>query len=241
VGNPWCAAFVYWCIDEAANQYDAINSFVRTAYCPDIASWGRSHDCLYDTPQPGDVFLRWGTVSGVYRASHTGFVTSVEGTSFRTVEGNTNLNGSRQGVGVFQLRRTNSNRFKFVRWGNVLKTPAQRETEQQNEQSYTLWVGEKELWKMPIRDGRALCPVRKWGDFFTFEVEWNNEEQCVLFDGRELETELVFLDLGAADNDNRIAYAPVRDLVECAGLRLQVFPEQQKVLVTRQYPTNPSG
>ncbi|MCC6728276.1 MAG: CHAP domain-containing protein [Chthonomonadales bacterium] len=216
-GNPWCAAFVYWCVNKAAAAEGVPNPFVRTAYCPTIAAWARDNEVLHSTPQAGDVFLRYGTVAGEYRASHTGFVTAVDGSVFSTIEGNTNIDGSREGIGVFARKRVNGNAYRFVRWGDLLK--------ERDELTYKLYVGDHFLCDMPVRGGRSLCPVRAWGQRLGFEVGWNQEEQVPLFDGHEVTTQITLID--------GQAYAPVRDLATSAGLRLRVDNDKREVHATR--------
>jgi hypothetical protein len=215
--NPWCAAFVYWCIDQASSREGALNPFIRTAFCPTIESWARQHDILGHSPQAGDVFLNRSTVNGVFRASHTGFVISRSGASFETIEGNTNLDGSREGIGVFRRRRTNSSRLCFVRWGQLVEAAPDIQ--------YELLINDQSFLRMPVRNGRALCPVRRWGERMGFEVGWNNEEQIPLFDGAEVATETALID--------GVAYAPIRDLVESAGLKIRVDVPNLKVFVFR--------
>jgi hypothetical protein len=216
-GFPWCAAFVYWCTQKAADELKVKNPFIRTAGCAVIASWAREHDLLEEMPQAGDVFLRWSTVAGVFRASHTGFVTKVSGAQFDTIEGNTNTGGSREGIGVFARKRTNDNRYRFVRWSRLVG--------EAKDEKYTLFVNDKMVCEMPVRNGKSLCPIRKWGEFFGFKVDWNAELQVPLFDGKEVHTETVLL-VGTS-------YAPIRDLVESAGLKLKVDVPNHKVIVTR--------
>ncbi|MCS6862254.1 MAG: CHAP domain-containing protein [Abditibacteriales bacterium] len=216
-GYPWCAAFVYWCTQKAADALKVSNPFIRTAGCAVIASWAREHDILEDTPEAGDVFLHWSTVAGVFRASHTGFVTKVRGAQFDTIEGNTNAGGSREGIGVFARKRTNGDRYRFVRWSRLV--------DEAPDAKYTLFVNDTKVCEMPVRNGRSLCPIRRWGEFLGFKVEWNADLQVPLFDGKEVQTETVLL--------GGVAYAPIRDLVEAAGLKLKVDVPNRKVIVTR--------
>lgn len=229
-GNPWCAAFVYWCIDKAAADLKVRNPFVRTGGCAVIDAWAKRNEISENKPEPGDVFLRRGTVAGVYRASHTGFVTEVNGTHFETWEGNTNLAGGREGIGVFHRTRTNSDRFCFVRWGELAAGEggkADDDEDEKPETEYELFVGssKKALCSMPVHEGRALCPVRMWGENLGFDVEWNDEEQVFLFDGKEIVTEPVLI--------GGKAYAPIRDLADSAGLQLKVDVPKKRVEVSR--------
>lgn len=82
-GQPWCAAFVTWCMAKALGESRAalLLKHYPFVYCPALAAKGP----LYERPVRGDVVL-------FYRKgefAHTGFVTEVNGNRFSTVEGNT--------------------------------------------------------------------------------------------------------------------------------------------------------
>jgi len=107
---PWCAAFVYWCFDQASRGLGRVNPVVRTAGVLD--HWRRAAqqgvprlaaaDATADPGRvrPGMIFVQdFGAGAG-----HTGLVESVQGGRLITLEGNTNDDGSREGIGVF--RRT---------------------------------------------------------------------------------------------------------------------------------------
>jgi hypothetical protein len=196
-GYPWCAAFVYWCIEQAARRLKQPNPFIRTAYCPTIANWARTGEILEAAPRGGDVFLVYSA-----RARHTGFVSAVEGRLFRTVEGNTNLEGSPEGIGVFERVRQIGPRYRFVRWGRLVGP--------ETSASYRLVLKRRPLWELPVRGGRALCPVRAWAECLGIGVDWKGAEQAVVLDGRELDADVVLI-------EGR-AHAPIRALAEAAGL-----------------------
>jgi hypothetical protein len=105
-GDPYCAAFNYYCYDKAG-----LGSLVpRSAWSPDWVrnpTWTRENGG--DTPRPADSF-------GVYfpskkRVAHTGLVKSWGSTTVVTVEGNTSpeaASGSsadRDGGGIWSKRR----------------------------------------------------------------------------------------------------------------------------------------
>lgn len=110
-GNPWCAAFVYWCADQAAGELGMTNSLPRTGGVLDM--WRRAkRDGLSCVPagqaaaQPslvsaGMIFV----IDHGHGKGHTGFVEGVENGRLVTVEGNSNDGGSRDGTGVFRLKR----------------------------------------------------------------------------------------------------------------------------------------
>ena len=66
-----------------------------------------------DVP-PGALLLIYGKVGETERVKHAGFVEEVDGRIVRTVEGNTDLVGSREGGGVFRLGRPVESIYRFV-------------------------------------------------------------------------------------------------------------------------------
>jgi hypothetical protein len=113
-GEPWCAAFVYWCFANAASALGVANP-MKTKGCRTgsvVELWDQAnangvkivtHDAALADPSrvlPGMVFII--TMNGGH--GHTGLVSKVIGNSLETIEGNTNDDGSREGIGVF--RRT---------------------------------------------------------------------------------------------------------------------------------------
>lgn len=105
---PWCAAFVYWCYDQAAKALGRSNPLVKTAGV--LAHWNQagtkgikriSRTAAMNNPsliKPGMIFImQYGATTG-----HTGMVERVSGGKLVTIEGNTNDGGSREGIGVFR-------------------------------------------------------------------------------------------------------------------------------------------
>jgi hypothetical protein len=110
-GNPWCAAFVYWCVDHAAGELNVANKLPRTGGVLEL--WRRAkRDGLPCVPaaqvaiQPslvsaGMIFI----IDHGHGKGHTGFVEGQENGRLVTVEGNSSDGGSREGTGVFRLKR----------------------------------------------------------------------------------------------------------------------------------------
>ena len=106
----WCAAFVYWCYQQASIKAGFENPLIKTGGCLD--HWNRSAKLakrfsaadVAKNPaliRPGQIFIMdFGGGAG-----HTGFVVAIDGKYIITIEGNTNIDGSRNGVGVFKRRR----------------------------------------------------------------------------------------------------------------------------------------
>jgi hypothetical protein len=107
-GFAWCAAFVYWCFNEAADKQGCENPLIKTAGVLD--HWRKAmdreiavvrHVAAKNNPvlvKPGMIFIMdYGSGNG-----HTGFVEKIEEGRLVTIEGNTNDGGSREGIGVFR-------------------------------------------------------------------------------------------------------------------------------------------
>ncbi len=110
-GYSWCMAFVHWCFVHAAAP-GTTTPFPRVAGCLDAFATVRRTApqriitraqaiASPGTIRPGMVFiLDHGSGHG-----HTGMVRQSVGGALKTVEGNTNTDGSNNGVGVFELNR----------------------------------------------------------------------------------------------------------------------------------------
>ncbi|MBS7565080.1 CHAP domain-containing protein [Mucilaginibacter sp. Bleaf8] len=97
-GNPWCMAFVVWCVNTAGTQLGVRNPLLKTGGV--LKQWNGTLCKRTKTPAPGSIFIMdFGKGTG-----HTGFVERVEGNIIHTIEGNTNDDGSREGIKV--CRRT---------------------------------------------------------------------------------------------------------------------------------------
>lgn len=132
-GAPWCAAFVYWCILEAAEFLGTVNPLLnleRKALVAAYIDFARDHNWIVEPAQAraGDlVTFRWSS------GNHIGFLlekppvlagrADVVG-SFWTVEGNTSPGvglrveeREREGDGVYRKRRHYlSTEVFFLRW-----------------------------------------------------------------------------------------------------------------------------
>lgn len=116
----WCAAFLYWCFDKAAADAGKANPLVKTGGV--LKHWNSTtakkilaKDAA-DNPalvKPGHIFIMdFGGGAG-----HTGLVEAVNGGFITVIEGNTNNNGSREGIGVFRrTRKINSVNKGFLEY-----------------------------------------------------------------------------------------------------------------------------
>lgn len=91
--QPWCAMFVSWCARQAGVPKDILRNCAIAA--PDDGYFSIPYyDGADYTPQTGDLFF-------TKTFSHVGLVYYVDGEYCYTIEGNTNLDGSNEGIGVF--------------------------------------------------------------------------------------------------------------------------------------------
>mgnify|MGYP000379049915 CR=1 FL=1 len=115
-GDPYCAAFVYWCGREALG---AGNPFPRSGWSPDMVNrpdWLRGKGRL---PEPGDTFGIYFASKG--RVAHTGLVAAVGRNSLTTIEANTSPQpasgeADRNGDGVWRKIRPLSTIHSTKRW-----------------------------------------------------------------------------------------------------------------------------
>ncbi|WP_316735753.1 peptidoglycan-binding protein [Pedobacter aquatilis] len=108
-GNPWCAAFVSWVYNKSGY------SKPRTAWSPALFPAQR----ITAKPQPADVL-------GIYfptlkRIAHCGIVERCIGDWVVSIEGNTNVSGSREGDGVYRKWRHQKTIHTYARWLDKIK------------------------------------------------------------------------------------------------------------------------
>ena len=114
-GDPWfwCMGFVQTIIDQAATaQGKDFRTLMPLTYsCDTVGTIGLNKGLLKrftevrrdpSVVKPGDIFLVQKTPFDWF---HTGLITAVHDSVFETIEGNTNEDGSHNGVGVFKRAR----------------------------------------------------------------------------------------------------------------------------------------
>lgn len=115
-GDPYCAAFVYWCGREALGPR---NPFPRSGWSPDMVSrpdWLRGKG---KPPEAGDTFGIHFASKG--RVAHTGLVAARNAASITTIEANTSPQAAtgeadRNGDGVWRKIRPLSTIHSTKRW-----------------------------------------------------------------------------------------------------------------------------
>jgi hypothetical protein len=106
-GDPWCAAFVCFCIQQAAENLGVKPSFQYGGSVYKI--WTRNPDLQLSAPTDNCIFLLdHGLSKKGTRIGHTGFCVAINQShseTLETVEGNTNAAGSRDGDGCYHKSR----------------------------------------------------------------------------------------------------------------------------------------
>lgn len=242
-GYAWCMAFDFWNAQEAARELRLKNPLPKTAYCPDLANWASERHCLFSRPEPGDFMLSYSSPEGYLRASHTGIVESVDGDDFTSIEGNTNLDGGREGNGVYRKHRRAGSRYKFVRWNLVAPLTAAEGSKAvflphpepahvapppiENGDQLLLPNGAKgALTKI---DGVNYLGVRAWAGMLGIACDWDADQQIVLLQGRDAPLDLYKRPVGGTF----VGMAPIRQLAEFSGLKVSYNPLQHLVIVSR--------
>lgn len=92
-GQPWCAAYISWVYAQMGYGKP------RSGWCPDLFPSSR----LARSALPGNIL-------GIYfpeykRIAHVGLIVQQKGSWIISVEGNTNVTGSRDGDGVYKKIR----------------------------------------------------------------------------------------------------------------------------------------
>lgn len=120
-GDAWCMAFVYWCFQQAAAKVGVANPVFKTGSV--LTEWVNAKGTKITAAKakvqtslvvPGQIFII--STGGVH--GHTGFIESIEDGLLTTIEGNTNTNGSSNGIGVFRRskRTINSINTGFIQF-----------------------------------------------------------------------------------------------------------------------------
>lgn len=107
---PWCAAFVCWVVREAMAaagiKETATFKRPRTAGAWDFENWSLQQDATTQTKKPAWRDIQPGDVV-IFTFSHIGIALSAPDKDgyLKTIEGNTDAAGSREGGGVFEKTR----------------------------------------------------------------------------------------------------------------------------------------
>lgn len=108
----WCYSFAYWCFTEASKEMGTPNPLPKTGSV--LHAW-HTVDVIHRVtgePQPGDIFIQ----DHGQGLGHCGIVERVEASVVHTIDGNTNNNGSREGVDVERKIRNRNKIIGYLRY-----------------------------------------------------------------------------------------------------------------------------
>ena len=230
IGYAWCASLMAYGFLTGFGKplCDAI--WNRTASCDTLLGFGRQREILSDTPIPGCVGLVINP-NNPNDATHTFGVEELLGPEIQTIEGNTNVDGSREGNGVYRRKRVRGPRYRYLHWQRLLPAswaiappatplPPRKNAPLspfQNAHTINLFLGGNDVDDIPVVDGRAWVPAWKWAHWMgDAKLGWNIESQTVTIGGREIAKQPILW-------ENR-AWLPVRDLVAFSGLECEPVP-----------------
>lgn len=121
LGSYWCASFLCYRVYDAAKTLKVTPLWIKSASVQAIFLWAKKNNLVSDIPVAGMAFLEW--FQSKRRYAHCGIITEViplpgNKFAFRTVEGNSNSNGSRNGQEVASNIRRWGSGYKAI----VIKT-----------------------------------------------------------------------------------------------------------------------
>jgi hypothetical protein len=117
-GAPWCASYVTAVGRQSLGHAWPIP---KTAAVQAMVDWARETGVWYEeNPKRGDLFAVYYSHLNPARYGHVGIVVSTQGSAIKTVEGNTNEGGSREGYGIFERVRSPSEKYGYIRWQEAL-------------------------------------------------------------------------------------------------------------------------
>ncbi|MDD1607299.1 MAG: peptidoglycan-binding protein [Methylococcaceae bacterium] len=116
-GEPWawCAGFVCFCLKQACKTLDQKTLPITPSFsCDDLAASAKKNKIFvnHNAIKPGSLFLVRRTDTDW---THTGIVISVDSETCKTIEGNTNDDGSREGYEVCMRTRAYTTKLDFIR------------------------------------------------------------------------------------------------------------------------------
>lgn len=111
-GDSWCASFVKWVYLQCGINLP-INGAAKSCFNKNGLIYYQNK--FLEEPRPGDIFTIYSTSEK--RICHTGLYRGYYNSRiYTTIEGNTNDNGSSNGIGVFKRLRSYKATYAISRW-----------------------------------------------------------------------------------------------------------------------------
>lgn len=121
-GNPWCTAFVSYCVHKAANELGIPTDFPKTGWTPALLTYAKQKNILFTRneieagvkPLPGWIALFY--YPNLHRVAHSGIVVRLLPLGIvQTIEGNTSDDGTREGYKVCRRLRRLKTIYAFIK------------------------------------------------------------------------------------------------------------------------------
>ena len=126
-GQPWCAAFINWSAETGAKKLSVkspLELVPLQGLVQSYVDYGEEHGWVipFDAVLPGDLCCIYNAT--LERYAHITFVRErvMNEHAFLTVEGNSNDEGSREGVEVCSIKRKVKANMVFLRWTKVVES-----------------------------------------------------------------------------------------------------------------------
>lgn len=114
-GAPWCATGAIMVIRLALGWACPIPIGAKYSDVDELAAWAKNLNIWHDEPEKGDI----GCIERGGGYGHAVIVTEPQGEFYRSWEANSNQDGSFNGDGVYERRRTVAG-SGFIRWMELL-------------------------------------------------------------------------------------------------------------------------
>jgi hypothetical protein len=123
-GWPWCAAFVDWCVEQLLAKHPEFSRKLprpQTAAAFGLIDWGKEQHCVVFTPGANSLAVQRGDLV-VFNFSHCGIVADADNSAevFHSIEGNSNVDGAREGYEVVRHARNFEHVKNFIRLPEVV-------------------------------------------------------------------------------------------------------------------------
>lgn len=204
LGYPWCASFFGWDLLDVLGQTLCDRVWYRSASCDQILYWGRRQAIVSSTPSKGCAGL---VMASKNDATHIFMVDEVDGNYVKTIEGNTNDNGSRNGNGVYALNRKISGRLLWLNWSKLIpegatlpghKAPPPQAPIIKNPfegcPTSDLFMGGEVKAQLPKLENQHWFLAKRWAKWMNTTIAWQGSTQSVLIDGREVPAQPLLID-----------------------------------------------
>lgn len=220
IGSYWCASFVSGVAAEWENKSGLDWPLCFSADCDVWLAVAKKHGVLHRTPMAGDLMLLVKTLpSGRQDAFHIGIVEGLdENGVWKSIEGNSNDDGSRNGYEVAHRSlygSRNKELLYFIRPWSLIQTG----------QDWKIVNGDNHIVAL-LQNGKTYAPVREFVKLVTGSdtgVSWkdgpvvNGEPlavQCILRDGK--------------------SFASIRDLARSFDFDCIANSDQKKVYLKKK-------